>query len=518
MTSKLLIVDDNNANLQVAVKTLISEKIEVFTAKSGLEALKALESNPVDLILLDINMPGLDGFETFEEIKKMGETADVPVIFLTSYNDKEILQKCFRCGAVDFVSKPFCPEELQSRIQTHLTLSSHKRGLQQAVDKKTEELQKTIRKLRASEKVKENFLAMMSHELRTPLNGILGTSQILRITDMSEDNTGLLDDLDESTLRLNRLLSDILNFVNLNSSVNQPYSSNIIMDNYKEQLEVLAHQCNSGEAPFSLSVLENIPNKLRFDYNSSLQIVECLLSNAFKFSDEQEVLLRVGYQTLDEAHGELIIEVIDQGIGIPEEYQEKVFEKFYQIDSGVSRSYEGSGIGLALVKQLTNLMEGKIEIISEVNKGCTVKATLPVVVAEPEVERKPKNVVDARILIVEDVKTNQAYLKRILNLKNTYVLTADCADECMEILNETEVDLIFMDFVLPGKNGAEISYEIRNDDRFRQLPIVGVTAKADNDCRYECLNAGMNEFIAKPYSKDEVFNCLSHYFILDEEL
>ena len=183
MENHILIVDDNLNNLRIAVDILMSEEYKISTARSGQEALSVLAKAPVDLILLDINMPDMNGFEVTQQIKQNDKLKDIPILFVTSHSDEIYLDKAFKAGCVDFIAKPYRPTEFISRIKTHLALTNHQRNLESLVKEKTHELENTIEELKVSKRAKEDFISVMSHELRTPLSGILGMIELLKLPD-----------------------------------------------------------------------------------------------------------------------------------------------------------------------------------------------------------------------------------------------------------------------------------------------------------------------------------------------
>ena len=517
MTGHVLIVDDNINNLRIAVDILIHEKLRITTAKCGADALKALDRNEIDLILLDINMPEMDGFETLKHIHNKPKYADVPVLFVTSHNDDEFLERGFQSGCVNFISKPFRPTEFISRIKTHLALAVHKNNLQEIVEEKTVLLQKTIEELKASKSAKENFLSVMSHELRTPLSGILGMIELLKMPELIKDKNEIIGDLEISAKRLSRLITDVLDFSTLETPKASAYCTPVELEALTGMIEYQSVSRNDSNVDFTVDVSSDVPKEMKFDEKSVLKVVDCIVDNAIKFTQDGHVKLNINFNRTTNKEGKLYFTISDDGPGIKEEHLEKIFGKFYQIDSGLDRRYEGSGIGLAIAQKIAFSMDGTIRVESMPNEGSTFSFEVPVATEVESISTSDKkNIQDANLLIVEDVPTNQAFLSRLLSLKNANVFIAAEHKECFEIMGQKQIDLIFMDYMLPEMDGTEITRKIRKDGKgSEELPIIAVTAKADEVSRDECIQSGMDGFLSKPYSAAEIFAVLGRYFNMD---
>ena len=517
MKGHVLIVDDNINNLRIAVDILIHENLKIATAKSGKDALKALERNKIDLILLDINMPEMDGFETLKKMRAIPDYNHIPVLFVTSHTDEDFIQRGFKSGCVDYISKPFRPAEFISRVNSHLSLAKYRHDLQKAIDEKTDLLQVTIKELEASKKAKDTFLTVMSHELRTPLNGILGMTSLLKIPEMENNREDIINDLETSTRRLNRLINDILDFCTIDTPKASTYASGILISEFVMQVEYISQCRQEYNIKFNIAVSPSIPEEIKIDSKSALKVIECIVDNAFKFTEKGKVSVDISYKSINSENGILVVDVHDSGLGIKEENFPEVFEKFFQLDSSLTRCYEGSGIGLAIADKLIKAMKGSISIESKLGQGSTFTIEFPVSIGRTASSPpKSRHISESNLLIVEDVPTNQAFLSRLLSLKNANVFIASDHKECFEIMGKEKIDLIFMDYMLPEMNGVEITKRIRAEKMGNSnLPIIAVTAKVDEVSREECLESGMDSFVSKPYFASEIFSCLSHYFKMD---
>jgi len=375
---KVLIVDDLPKNIMVLGNNLLSENYQIAYAKSGNEAIQQTLQNDFDLILLDIMMPGLDGYETCRKILSNPKTANVPVIFITAKNDYDSIIKGFDAGAKDYVTKPFNAKELLARVRTHLELKRNREELEQINDileKKVEE--RTIALKKANEKIKQldaaksSFLGIISHEVRTPLNGIYGSIEMLK--DVIDDDTQeILDIISESADRL-------LDFSEL---------STLISELNVDQYEITREPIQIGELIHQMK--EKILNSLsdghqvEFQYQSSSEdlqitadrkliskVVFDILHNSVKFNQE-EVKIHI---IINDKPDQIELHIEDNGIGFPKSVLSSLFEVF-QSDS--EEYVEGKGLNLAAAKLILNAHNGDILAYNSENGGAVVKLKLPV--------------------------------------------------------------------------------------------------------------------------------------------
>lgn len=377
----ILVVDDQPNNLKV-ISGVLSNDYNLSIADSGESALKLLENLSPDLILLDIMMPGIDGYEVCKQIKNSDRLKDIPIIFLTAKNNTEDIVKGFDSGAVDFITKPFHPREVKSRIHTHLSLSHLRKRLQninieleQMVKERTEAL--LIEKNRAEEssRVKSYFLSLMSHELKTPMNGILGFSRILA-EELKDSNLGeFAQKIYLSSQRLHHTLDSILNLANLESSKIKP---NYTFFNLIEKTKNIIKSIETRAITRGIEITFNSSFDELNIYSDELMIeliFFSVLDNAIKFTNQKQIIIEISVETKNRSY--IIIKIIDFGPGIPPEKQTVIFEEFRQVDEGFNRAYEGTGLGLALVRRYLKLLNGEIELKSKLGEGTTIVIRLP---------------------------------------------------------------------------------------------------------------------------------------------
>ncbi len=388
ISGRILIVDDTPENIDVLNNLLKNHKRII--ALSGNDALKILDrGTKPDLILLDIIMPGLDGFETCRRIKENPETADIPIIFMTSLDDTVNKVKGFEFGAVDYVTKPFEPLELLKRVETHLKirglqskLENQNQILEQKVKERTRELQemnielkKAKEKAEASDKLKGEFLAQISHEIRTPLNAIVSMASLLveeYADDGDEDLYDIVNGIQRGINRITRTVDLILNYSDIiNGTYTFSPSKVNINDVIIENVSLLKGLAKNKNLELIINkqselIVENI------DPYSVLLITKNIIENAIIFTDKGKVEL-----VLKEENGKKIFECIDTGRGISEKYLPEIFEPFTQEEQGYTRSVDGNGLGLPLAKKHCEINNIELEIETEKGKGSTFRLIFP---------------------------------------------------------------------------------------------------------------------------------------------
>jgi signal transduction histidine kinase/ActR/RegA family two-component response regulator len=359
----------------------------------------------------------------------------------------------------------------------------------------------------ASVRAKTAFLATMSHEIRTPMNGIIGMLDLLRVGILPGEQAEYADLAHRSALQLLRVLDDILDHARLEAGrmtlERRPFD---LATTTLEAMELFRIQAE--QAGFILHAdLTAGPWRLEGDASRVRQIIANLVGNAVKFTRQGQVVVR-----LERREGYLAVIVADTGIGIPAETLTTLFQPFVQGDPTFTRRYGGCGLGLAITRELADLMGARVEATSQVGVGSTFTLLLPV--APAGVRPFTPSVTGLRVLVVEDDPGNRALIRRILlTLGHRPELVADGA-QALQRLAEGGLDLVLMDLLIPVVDGLETTRRWRIEEQrsgVPRLPIIALTACALTTDRAACLEAGMDEFLTKPVFVDQLDACLRRF-------
>jgi signal transduction histidine kinase len=364
----ILIVDDTPTNLQVLARLLKNDGYKVRPLPSGELGLRAAMSSPPDLVLLDINMPGMDGYEVCTKLRQDPRLADIPVIYISALSEPLDKVRAFNAGGVDYVTKPFQIEEVRARVRTHLRL--HR--LQLALVKQNRQLAESNERLRELEEMRDNLTHMIVHDMRSPLSGVLASLQFLiedvldTLPQESRDDIRLALD---SGRRLESMITDLLD-INRMEAGKMPldireWPASVVVEDALSSLGGLSREC-----PIEVDCP---PVEVHCDREVVRRILVNMLVNAIKFSPAGAPV-RVVVARED---GATRVNVIDTGRGIPPEYREKIFEKFGQVEARRNRSPGSSGMGLAYCKLAAETQGGTIGVDSSVGAGSTFWFTIP---------------------------------------------------------------------------------------------------------------------------------------------
>ncbi len=380
----ILIVDDMPDNLQVLKKILQNKGYSVRPTNNGYVALESAKSKTPDLILLDIRMPEIDGFEVCRKLKDMPEAAHTPIIFISALGETEDKVQAFQAGGVDYITKPFQAEEVIARVETHLTSYKLREHLEELVAQRTRELKKaydSIQRNNSLLKQKNSLLKQLSyvasHELRNPLVSIGGHLGFL-VKDMEQGEADKVDSdfkmINDTITYMDDILENIKNYSELEtqSRVSEDFSMNELI---QESISATSKRVSNKNIRFT--VTNDFPDLYGSKACLTL-VINNLLDNAIKFTKpETDPTITIGMKNgVDHTYY-----VKDNGMGINHQYQEKIFNLFEQLD----RKIEGSGIGLTSAKHIVEEYEGKIWVESEGDgNGCTFCFTIPMYETETQ--------------------------------------------------------------------------------------------------------------------------------------
>ena len=361
----VLAVDDTPANLRVLVDALSAAGLEVLVATDGLSAIETTRYSKPDLILLDVLMPGIDGYETCARLKQDEATAQTPIIFMTALCETEEKVRAFEVGAVDYITKPFEQAELLARVNTHLTISR----LRQDLEKRNHELEDLNR-------LKNEFMGMAAHDVRNPLASVLACAELIEtIVDVSppEKTKLLIGQISTSARRINAIITNLLDVNAIDSGQRRlqlapcdfsPLVDRVVQQNsHKAREKEIELVMDNGVAPLHGLV----------DENAAEQVLDNLISNAVKYSPSGT---RVTVRLLA---GEdcVAVAIEDEGPGISEEDQSRMYGKFCRLTAKPTAGEPSTGLGLWIVKELTESMKGRIMCESAVGKGTTFTVLWP---------------------------------------------------------------------------------------------------------------------------------------------
>jgi len=592
----ILIVEDS-ATQAARIKYLLeSYHYKVEVTRDGQQALIWLSEHKPSLVISDIVMPEMNGFELCEKIKSDERTEDIPVILLTSLSDPDEVIEGLSCGADSFITKPYNNEHLIANIEQILTekvtpesksdiieinyggkkrlirtgqqkvvklllsiyqgaihknneliqtrdeLSQLNEKLEELVDERTKEIKKDEEKilafnaeleqrisertaqLDAANKAKSEFLANMSHEIRTPMNAVLGYAELLGF--MLEDKTqrDYLESIKSSGRSLLILINDILDLSKIEAGKLELQFEFVNSQSFFSEFErIFSLRLSEKGLKFILEISSGTPAGIYIDDARLRQIILNLIGNAIKFTEKGSIKLKVysenpqiinysGEKT--EEFIDLIIDVTDTGIGISKEMQEEIFNPFVQVQGQDIKKYGGTGLGLAITHRLVHLMNGTIELQSQLNKGSSFKIKIPEVSYLRDIEKRteeiqldPAEIVfeEAVILIADDVEHNRSYLRDALKNTSLKIVEAEDGQQALSIAERIVPDLIITDIRMPVLDGFDLLDKLKSNDALKHIPVIAYSASVMKAQRDRIRQSKFTGLLIKPVQVTELY-------------
>jgi len=532
-TVNILIVDDEPRNLAVLESVLDDPSYRLVRATSGEEALLALMADEFAVLVLDVRMPGMTGFELAQMIKERKKTARIPIIFLTAYyNEDQHILEGYGTGAVDYLHKPVNPAVLRSKVSVFAELNKKSReveranrlllaevaerrraearlselneSLDQRVTDRTMELQQSEARLRDANRRKDEFLATLAHELRNPLAPVRNAIHFLKLRGPATTDVQWASDvIDRQVTAMGRLIDDLMDISRINQGRIELRRAAVPLDEVlADALETIQPQIDG--AGHKLTVLQP-PGKLQLhaDRARLAQVFMNLLSNAAKYTDPGgHIELRVVGEG-----GHAVLDIRDSGIGIPPHRLESVFEMFSQEEPALTRARGGLGIGLALTRKLVELHGGTIRADSEgPGKGSQFIVRLPLAIA-PAAPQEDTSGMDEpslnaegnlRILVADDNRDAAETMSLLLEVMGHTVQRVNDGNAAVELVESFDPQLVLLDIGMPGLSGYETCRAIRGQVGGPARTLVAITGFGQPQDVQAALDAGFDHHLVKP--------------------
>ena len=523
----VLVVEDNPVMNQLLAETL-AENYRVERAKDGMEGLeKAVALHP-DLILTDVMMPRMSGDQLVRRIRDLPELDGVPVVMLTAKADQEFRTALLRDGAHDYLTKPFSMAEMLARVQNLIEMKRAREVLQKELKSQSQNVEhmaielacrkRSEENLRAAadaaNSLKDDFLATVSHELRTPLTSILGYARLLRGGRMDPASSAqAIETIERNAKSQAQIINDLLD-------VSRIVSGKLRLDIRSVGLRSVIQAALDSLSPAAEAkrievkvILDSDGVSLKGDSQRLQQIIWNLVSNAIRFTPEGG-----GVEVRAARQGASVeIAVTDTGVGIGSEFLPHVFERFRQADASSTRSHGGLGLGLAIVRHLTELHGGTVVAESPgEGQGATFRVTIPARLSSGSADSIPDSqaaeearlpgMYGLRLLVVDDEPDTRQFLRLTFEMRGAAVTAVTSAGEALQEIERHRPDVIIADIGMPGEDGFDFIRRVRALDPSRggMIPAVALTAYAGAEHRIRALSAGYQTHLPKPVEPAEL--------------
>ncbi|MCU0786495.1 MAG: response regulator, partial [Verrucomicrobia bacterium] len=509
--TRVLLVEDDPEMPDVLAALLAQDGIALESATNVEEAWNKITSvvgtdaHPFELVLLDLGLPGANGFDLLQRIKASTRWNSLPVIIVTAWNNTEDKVRGFSLGASDYLTKPFESAELRARASCLL----RSKRLQDELTQANHDLKAAKLAAESAVRAKSDFLASMSHEIRTPMNGVIAMTSLLRDTELTDEQRGYVDTVHTSSESLLTIINDILDFSKIESGKLELESVPFdVRDCVEDAAELLAAKAGEKQVELLHEFEPGLPAELLGDTTRLRQVLVNLISNGVKFTHQGEVVVKVQAIAKPEPHQNtspswvLHFTVRDTGIGIPADRMARLFRAFSQAETSTTRNYGGTGLGLVISKRLVELMGGKMWVESVPGKGSTFHFSIPFA-SNAATTAQPVNgearLTGARALIVDDNVSSGRILADQLRAHGLVPRTTQHPAQALDWLRAGEkFDLLFLDLNMPEMSGPTLAAELSKLTGGITPPIVLLTPLGIRPDSPEVAGARASSCLAKP--------------------